>query len=395
MNKNKTGFDPASIEQNLHVPVYTKRGLTLVRGKGIHLWDDQGNRYLDCMSSHGASNLGHTHPKILEAIENQARKLIACPNAFSNDQRATALLKLKAISGLQQFFFCNSGSEAMEAALKFARMITDRRHILSMINAFHGRTLSALATTWNPKYRHPFEPLSPPVQHFPLNDIAAVDRMIDSNTAAVIVEVIQGEGGIRLADHSFLHAIQECCRDRGALFIVDEVQTGFGRTGYFFAYQSSALSPDLVVMAKSMANGIPMGAVGCKGRYEQIKPGIHGSTFGGNPLACAACSTVIDVIEQEALLEKVAATSAVAFDFLRKSLKNVRIVKEIRGQGYMFGIELRQRVTPILKELTTRNQLLALPAGPTVLRLLPALIMDQRTLCKALTEVVETLKQFD
>ncbi|HVO41119.1 MAG TPA: acetylornithine/succinylornithine family transaminase [Aggregatilineales bacterium] len=354
--------------------VYTKRPLTIVRGEGAHLYDADGRRYIDCVGGQGAANLGHAHPAVVAAIREQAGILLNCPEIFYNDRRAALLDKLTAIAGLRRAYLCNSGAEAVEAAIKFARLATGRTGIVATMRGFHGRTLGALSATWEPKYREPFEPLVPNFRHIPYNDLAAAEAAIDDQTAAIVVEVVQGEGGVRPGSADYLRGLQALCRERGVMFIVDEVQTGFGRTGRMFAHQHYGLEPDLMPVAKSIAGGLPMGACLIGERVANITPQTHGTTFGGNPLTCAAACAAIDALINDHLPENAARLGAWMLDRLAH-LPGDR-VREVRGLGLMIGIELRSKVTPVLKALQDRG-VLALPAGLTVLRLLPPLVITQ------------------
>ncbi len=372
--------------------VYTKRPIAIVRGRGAQLWDSDENEYIDCVGGQGAANLGHGNLLIADAIAAQARTLISCPEMFFNDRRAELEAKLLGIAphGLARVFLCNSGTEAIEAALKFARLATKRIEIVAAMRGFHGRTFGALSATWEKKYREPFEPLVPGFRHIAYNDVAALDEAITDQTAAIILEVVQGEGGVRPGTPEFLHQAQELCRQRGALLIIDEVQTGFGRTGKMFASQHFDLQPDLLCVAKSMAGGLPMGATLIGSRVGELPSQVHGSTFGGNPLACAASLAAIDYLETNQLPERAAELGAWFLNELRQIESPV--IREVRGLGLMIGIELKQKVTPYLQELM-QHRVLALPAGLTVLRFLPPLVIEQTDLEKVVQAVGEVLSQ--
>lgn len=357
--------------------VYPKRALTIVRGQGTYLWDSEGRRYIDCVGGQGAANLGHAHPAVVAAIQNQAATLISCPEIFYNDTRAALLEKLTTAAGMPRAFLCNSGTEAVEAALKFAKLATGRKHIVAAKRGFHGRTMGALAATWEPKYREPFEPGVPNYTHVPYNDLSALEAEISDQTAALILEVVQGEGGVRPGDGEYLRAAQALCRERGAMFITDEVQTGFGRTGKLFAHQHYGLEPDLMPVAKSMAGGLPMGACLIGSRVGTLEPMTHGSTFGGNPLACAAALAALEVMATEDLPGRAAALGGWMLERLADLPSRFpEKVREVRGLGLLLGIELRNKVAPVLRGLQERG-VLALPAGVTVLRLLPPLVISK------------------
>ena len=278
-----------TIEDRHSSGLYPKQPIQIVRGSGALLWDAEGLAYLDCTSGHGVANLGHAHPKVAAAIAAQAAAAGNLFETFYNDQRAALMESLTALTpGLERVFFCNSGTETIEAAIKFARLSTGRSGIIAAMRGFHGRTLGALSATWNKKYRQPFEPLVPGFSHVPYNNIEALEQAVNEETAAVLLEVVQGEGGVYPANPEYLQAARRICTQSGALLIIDEVQTGFGRTGKMFAYQHSEVVPDLLCVAKSLAGGLPMGAVLIGPAVQNLAPGLHGSTFGGNPLACAA-----------------------------------------------------------------------------------------------------------
>jgi LysW-gamma-L-lysine/LysW-L-ornithine aminotransferase len=369
--------------------VYAKRQIAFVRGQGALLYDTQGREYIDCIGGQGSANLGHSHPAIVEAITNQARTLISCTEMFYNDRRAELVDRLTALVGMPRVFLCNSGTEAVEAALKFARLCTGRSGIVAAMRAFHGRTMGALSATWNKKYRQGFEPLVPGFSHIPFNDLASLEAAVTSETAGVILEVVQGEGGVYLANAGFLQGAQELCRARGALLILDEVQTGFGRTGRMFAYQHYDLQPDLVCVAKSIAGGLPMGATLIGERLGQLPVGSHGSTFGGNPIACAASLATLEVLEEEQLPEKAARSG----EYLMSRLKDIRspAIRDVRGLGLIVGIEIKEKVAPYLAELAEHG-VLALAAGMTVIRLLPPLVITREQLDTVVVVLGEMLK---
>jgi LysW-gamma-L-lysine/LysW-L-ornithine aminotransferase len=379
--------------ESLHTSgLYTKRPLAIVRGEGARLWDSDGNVYIDCVGGQGAANLGHANPAVADAIAAQARTLISCPEMFYNDRRAEYMARLTAVApaGMQRVFLCNSGTEAVEAALKFARATTGRKEFVATMRGFHGRTMGALSATWEKKYREPFEPLVPGYHHVAYNDLAALEAAVTDQTAAVILEVVQGEGGVRPGTPEFLRGAQQLCRERGALLIVDEVQTGFGRTGALFASEHYGLSPDLLCLAKSMAGGLPMGAVLVGERVGPLPAQSHGSTFGGNPLASAAAIAALDYIESERLAERAAELGT--WFVARLQRIEAPLVREVRGLGLMVGIELKQKVTPYLQALMAEG-VLALPAGLTVMRFLPPLVIDRADLARAADAVERVLTQ--
>jgi len=369
--------------------VYGMRPLVLDHGQGARVWDADGDEYTDLMASQGALNVGHCHPKVVGAVEAQLRRMTLCPPAIYCQPRAELMQRLCELSGLSRVFLSNSGTEANEAALKFAKLSTGRQKLVATKRGFHGRSMGALSATWDPKYRKPFMPLIPGVEHVAYDDLDALRAAVDDETAAVILEVVQGEGGVHPASEAYLQGAQALCRERGALLILDEVQTGIGRTGRLFAFQRYGLEPDLVSLAKSLGGGLPLGATLIGERVGKLPPGSHGSTFGGNPLACAAALACLQVVEDEELCARAERLGEAA----RATIAGweLPVIKEVRGLGLMIGIELRKRVTPALKGLQERN-VLALPAGRMVLRLLPPLVIEEQRLNHALGQVRAVLE---
>ena len=369
---------------------YRKRGLALVRGRGAEVWDDRGRRYLDCVAGIGAAAVGHANPAVARAVAEQVRKLVVCPGMFDNDQRARLMEKLASIAppGLTRIYLCNSGAEAVEAAIKFARLATGRPGIVSAMRGFHGRTLGALSATHRKEYREPFAPLVPGCSFAPFNNIGKLRAAVGEDTAAVILEPVQGEAGVRPADPEYLREARAVCDETGAMLILDEVQTGFCRTGRMFACERYEVEPDLLCLAKAIAGGVPMGALLSKGRPPP-PVGWHGSTFGGNPLACAAAFAAISFMEEERLAERAEALGArFAERFGRRRPPRVRAVRQI---GLMIGIELRERCHPYLTRLMEKG-VLALPAGATVVRLLPPLVINEAQLDEVADVLLETLR---
>lgn len=376
-------------EQRYETGVYPKRPIAVVRGEGAHLWDAEGRRYIDCVSGQGALNLGHNHPAIVAAIQEQSTRLISCPEIFSNDQRA---MYLEALARVLPFpgrvFFCNSGAEAIEGSLKFARLFTGRQRIVAAKRGFHGRTFGALSATWEPKYRAPFEPLVPEFAHVAYDDLDALAAAVDSTTAAVLLEPVQGEGGARPASPGYLAGARQICDEHGALLLIDEIQTGFGRTGKLFAVEHDQVTPDILALAKSIAGGLPMGAIIIHEKHGTIAPGNHGTTFGGYPLMCATAHAVLRVLREENLPQQAAEKG----QWLMTKLQELQLsrVREVRGQGLLVGMELKERVQPFLAKLLEHG-VLALPAGPTVLRLLPPLIISYEDLQTVVNKIGDVL----
>jgi acetylornithine/LysW-gamma-L-lysine aminotransferase len=387
--------DLASIEERILGGTTARRGETVfVSGEGCWLADADGHRYLDLGSAQGVAMLGHCHPAISEAIARQAHTLALCPNYLYNDVRARfaeALVGVLPVH-LPHAFLCNSGAEAVDGALKFARLATGRSALVATTKGFHGRTFGALSVTWEPKYREGFGPLLDAV-HVPFNDAAALDAAVTEKTAAVILEVVQGESGVNLGRPEFFAAAERVCRERGALLIVDEIQTGFGRTGRWFAMEHGGLTPDIVCLAKGLGGGFPMGAFAYTARVRaSLYQGAHGSTFGGSPLACAAGLAAVETYRGEQLIERSATRGAQMLESLREGLADVPVVREVRGLGLMLAIELRTKVAPVLKSLMQEHRVIALPAGPTILRLLPPLVIGEDEIGLGVQAIVSVLK---
>jgi len=378
-----------AIEDQYTSGVYTKRPVAIVRGLGAHLWDAEGREYIDCAGGQGTANLGHANPAVAKAIADQAQVLISCPEMFYNDRRAELEQKLVTLTGMGRVFLCNSGAEAVESALKFARLLTGRTEVVATMRGFHGRTMGALSATWEKKYREPFEPLIPGFTHIPYNDQEALKAAVTDKTAAVILEVVQGEGGVRPGDPAYLKLAQEICRARGTLLIIDEVQTGFGRTGRLFAYQHYGLEPDLLCLAKSIAGGLPMGAALIHSKFGPLPQQVHGSTFGGNPLACAASLAALEYIEENHLPERAAELGERFMGALARI--ESPLIREVRGLGLIVGIELKQKVTPYLQALMAEG-VMALPAGLTVMRFLPPLVITKDDLAIVVEKVSKVLE---
>ena len=371
---------------------YPKRDLAIVRGLGARVWDAEGREYIDCVAGHGVAIVGHANPTVVEAIARQSQTLITCPGVFYNDQRAAFLEKLTSLApaGLDRAFLSNSGTESVEAALKLARLATGRTGIVATMRGFHGRTFGALSATWERRYRQPFEPLVPGFTHVSYDDLGAMEEAVGDNTAGVIIEIVQGEGGVQPGSSEYFHGLRKLCDERGALLIVDEVQTGFGRTGKLFASEHHDLSPDILCLGKGIAGGVPMGATLFGERVGELPRGSHGSTFGGNPLACAAGLATLDVIVGEDLPGQAAEKGAYLLGQLGRM--ELPLIREVRGLGLMVGIELRKRVQSYLVALIDHG-VLALPAGRSVLRLLPPLVISQEELNIVLSAIEKVLTE--
>ena len=377
------------------LPVY-ERDLVIVSGKGARVTDADGKTYLDFAAGIGVNGLGYGDPKVVAAIRKQAGRLIHASNLYYSRPVQALADRLTALAFPSKVFFCNSGTEAVEAAMKFARRIggpAGRTEFVSFERSFHGRTMGALSMTWTEKYRAPFEPLVPGVRFCPWDDLKAADGAIGSRTAAVFVEPVQGEGGLRVAPPEFLQGLADLCRERGALLVSEEVQCGLGRTGKLFAYEHAGIRPDMLTLAKPLGGGLPLGAVLLR---EELAPAIavgdHGSTFGGNPVAAAAALAVLDRLTAPKFLDKVAQKGA----YLRKGVnllaRKYPGVVQVRSQGLMVGIELQTTALPVVKALREQG-ILVTRAGDNVVRLLPPLIVkrkDIRQFLEALDAVLAT-----
>jgi LysW-gamma-L-lysine/LysW-L-ornithine aminotransferase len=381
--------DHRQLELDNGVPLQPKRDLVAVRGEGALLFDEDGVEYIDCVGGIGVASVGHCHPKVVEAIQHQAAKLITCPNIMYNDVRSDLLEKLIEVTpeNLTRAYLCNSGAESIEAALKFARLHTGRPNFVTAMRGFHGRTMGAVSATYTPKYREPFEPLIPGFSYVPFNKIEKLDQAVTEQTAAVMFEIVQGEGGVNPVDAEYLQAAQKLCRERGALLIVDEIQTGFCRTGKMFASNHYDLQPDIMCLAKALGGGMPIGATLISNEIA-IGIGQHGTTFGGNPLACAAALAAINIYQSEKLDER--ANELGAYFEQQLDISSLSQVRSLRRMGLMIGIELKQKVQDKLAELLERK-IIALPAGPNVIRLLPPLVIEKEQVdivVKSLREIL-------
>ena len=370
--------------------LYQKRALAIVRGEGATVWDAEGNAYIDCVGGQGSANLGHGNAAVAEALARQARTLATCTELFYSDRRAELYDTLARIlpPELDRVFLCSSGTEAVEGAFKFARAATKRTGIVATMRGFHGKTMGSLSATWGPEYRDLFGPLVPGFSHVPFNKPEALEAAITSETAAFVVELVQGEGGVRPATLEFVAEAARVCRERGALLIVDEVQTGFCRTGTMFAIEQYRIVPDILCLAKSMAGGVPMGAIAFGRAVGDLPKRSHSTTFGGNPLACAAAIAAIVEIERLDLARNARERGGQLMEGLRRigSPK----VREVRGLGLLCGIELRENAGPTIRALQDRA-ILALGAGPTVVRYLPPLVITAEQIDRVIAATADVL----
>ncbi len=377
------------ITNKYELPVYPKRDIVLVKGKGARLWDENGKEYIDCAAGISVANIGHGNEKLAEALKNQALKLITVPGTFYNDVRALYLEKLISITpkNLTKAFLANSGTEAVEAAIKFARFTTKKTDIIATMKAFHGRTMGALSATHKKDYREPFEPLVPGFTHVPFNNFEKLAAEVTEKTAAVIIELIQGEGGINISDKEYIKQVRQLCTEKNVLMIVDEIQTGFGRTGKMFACEHYQVEPDMMTVAKAMAGGLPMGALLCSDKIN-AEIGIHGSTFGGNGIVCAAALATLEIIEEENLVQQAAEKGEYFANKLREI--NSDKIREVRNFGFMVGLELKEKAKPYLEALLAEG-VIALPSGSTIIRLLPPFVISKEDLDLAAEKITKVL----
>ena len=364
---------------------YNRLSVAFDYGQGAWIYDTDGHKYLDALSGIAVTGLGHAHPAVTEAICQQAGKLIHCSNLYTIPLQQQLAEKLTRISGMDNVFFGNSGAEANEAAIKIARRYghsrnIDKPAIIVMENSFHGRTLATLSATGNRATQAGFEPLVSGFIRAPFNNLEAVQQILRNNSdvVAILVEPIQGEGGIHVPDNSYLEGLRELCDAHDLLLMLDEVQTGNGRTGRYFAYQHTQIMPDVVTTAKGLGNGFPIGACLARGKAAEIfGPGTHGTTYGGNPLACATALAVIDTIEKDNLCQHAASLGQYILDSFHIQLADKPYIKEIRGKGLMIGIELTDAGTELAVLAKVKGVLLNITGGGRVVRLLPPLIMNQ------------------
>lgn len=397
------------------MPTYARLPIRFARGEGVWLWDTEGKKYLDAFSGIGVCSLGHAHPSVTEAIRDQAGQLLHTSNLYEIPHQIrladtlTRLLHLSARnpSGAEyasspcHWFFCNSGAEANEAGIKIARMHGHHKKIASpeiivAEGGFHGRTLATLTATGNPKVRIGFEPLVPGFLRVPFDDPKAIAAIADEhpNVVAVLLEPIQGEGGVVVPGDDYLRAVRNICDEHGWLMMLDEVQSGMGRTGRWFAWQHSEIEPDVMMLAKALGNGVPIGACMARGRAaETLQPGSHGSTFGGNPLACRAALAVVDVIEKQALPERADHVGNSLRSMLTDALHGIKVVSQVRGKGLMIGVEFNRPCGDLVGKALARGLLVNVTAG-NVLRLLPPLIIQEREIERIARIISELARAF-
>lgn len=381
--------------------IYARLPISFTHGEGVWLWDEHGRRYLDGLAGIGVSCLGHAHPRLVSAIAEQAARVIHTSNIYEVPQQTALAERIAMLSGMQEVAFCNSGSEANEIAIKLARLYghqngNEHAHIITLDSAWHGRTLATLAATSSAKASKGFTPLPTGFIHVPQNDLQAI---VDAAAAeprvnAVLLEVLQGEGGIRESHLDYLRAVRKLCDERGWLLMIDEVQSGVGRTGKWFAHQWAEIRPDVMTLAKGLAGGVPIGAVVLAGKAAGVfGPGNHGSTFGGNPLVCAAGLAVLSALEEEQLLDNAARVGSYLKEALEQALAGMDGVVEVRGRGLMLGIEL-DRPCGILVAKAAEAGLLINVTRDKVVRLLPPLILKREEADHIVATLVPLIKDF-
>ncbi len=394
-NKNMKAQEVFDVYSDCIMPTYAKFPLVFVKGKGGYLWDVQGKKYLDFFPGWGAGNLGHCHPKVMSAVRDQVSKLIFIPNNYYNLPQAKLAKEINFwADGKFKVFFCNSGAEANEAALKFSRRFGKGRYeIITFENSFHGRTFGALSATGQKKYQEGFSPLLQGFKYAGFNDIGQVKSLISEKTVGIMLELVQGEGGINIADKDFVFSLRQVCDEKNLLLIIDEVQTGIGRTGKMFCYQDYGVMPDIVTLAKALGGGLPIGITMIKKEIADIlSPGTHASTFGGGPLICKAALAVLKAIQKEKILANVRKMGG----YLQEKLESLKvkypgIIKEVRGLGLIWGVELNKEGKPVVEECIKRGLLINCTQN-RVLRLMPVLNVGKKEIDKAIAVLDDALK---
>lgn len=376
-------------------PNYKRGAIDLVQGSGNQVFDQAGKVYLDFTSGIGVCGLGYDHPTVKAAVQEQLDAIWHVPNLYTSQIQEEVAQKL--VGDEYVAFFCNSGAEANEAAIKLARKATGRPEVITFLQSFHGRTYGAMSATGQDSIHQGFEPLVPAFTYVPYNELEPLKQALSKQTAAIMLELIQGEGGVLPADLTWVSEVAKLCQENGTLLIVDEVQTGIGRTGTFYAYEGYGIEPDIVTLAKGLANGLPVGAMlGKKALAEAFGPGSHGTTFGGNKVALSSAKVVIELINQTAFLQTVQEKSHYAFEQIQVLFGNSPYVKDVRGKGLMIGIELsgQEILTQLMAQLEAKG-LLVLRAGQNVLRLLPPLTITYEELDQGLSLIQQTLQEME
>ncbi|MCW9706617.1 aspartate aminotransferase family protein [Fodinibius salsisoli] len=389
-------MDAQQITEKYHLPVYNRYPITLVKGRGSKVWDEAGNEYLDVLAGIAVNSLGHCHPKVVETIQKQSRELMHISNFYYSKPQAQLLQLLSDISGMSHGFLCNSGAEAMEACLKAARRfgVQNKKNgpLITVSNAFHGRTMATISMGM-PKYAKNYDPLLNGFSEVPFNDIDALKSVFTDQTLGIVLETVQGSGGLQVASEEYMQEIQQLCEKHKALFIVDEVQTGMGRTGKMFSFEHYDIEPDIIAIAKAMGGGFPIGGMLCQPHVaDAMEFGAHGSTYGGNPLACATSHTAINVIKDEKLVQAAAQKGAFFVELLTELTEDLSCVSDIRGKGLMIGVELSFEGRPVVEEMMKQSVLSNCTSG-NVIRLVPPLVISHKELEQAAEVLVSSIKK--
>jgi predicted acetylornithine/succinylornithine family transaminase len=379
------GAEVRALDQHHLMATYRRQPALFVRGEGAYLYDVDGNRYLDFLAGVAVCNVGHCHPHLVACIQQQAAQLMHISNLLLSEPQARLAARLCELTDMERAFFCNCGAEACETAIKIARKFANTHkgtpdyEILVLEGSFHGRTMGAVSATMQPKYQQPFVPLLPGFRALPRNDLHALREAFSERTAAVFFEPIQGESGVNPLTDEYLLEAQSLCQRYNALFVIDEVQTGMGRTGKWFAYQYLDLKPDVVTLAKGLGGGFPIGACLARGvAAEILQAGDHGSTFGGNPLACTAALATIEIIEEEQLCERAARMGSYLMEQLRQLQAEGAPIQEVRGRGLLIGVQLTRPIARAVVDKAFGKRLIINPVGDWILRLAPPLIITER-----------------
>ena len=386
-------------DKNYCLQIYNPLPLAFKYGKGCYLVDEKDEEYLDMIGGIAVNSLGHAHRKLTKALRRQVGEIIHCSNYYYIPQRSELAYKLCKRSFADKAFFCNSGAEANEAAIKLARGYfhykgEDRYEIITAKMSFHGRTLGTISATGQPKFSEPFAPVVPGVKYVEFNNFEDLESAVTQKTAAVMLELIQGESGVHPADEEYIKNVRKLCDDSGILLIIDEVQTGVGRTGTFFCYEQYGIKPDIVTLAKGLGGGVPIGAMLCTDEVATgFKPGDHGTTFGGNPLACTAGNTVLDVLDEDRILDNVNEVSSMLFEKLTKLSGKYSAIKSVRGKGLLIGIEFDERISASNMRLELAGKhILVSSIGNSVIRIAPPLIITKsqaNAFCKAIDGILK------
>ena len=382
------------LEKRHHFQVYNRYPITIDKGEGARVWDTEGTEYIDALGGIAVNNLGHCHPKVVSAIQDQAARLMHVSNFYYTEPQSRFLEQLSSVSGMDRVFLCNSGVEAMEAAVKLARKWGHSKgktgNIISLGNGFHGRSVTTI-TMGKAVYQEGFAPLPPGFEQVPFNDFEALKAAADNNTVAIAFELIQGSGGLSIVTREFMNQVRALCDELDILLIIDEIQTGVGRTGKFWAFQHFGVKPDIITAAKALAGGIPVGAMMANDEVASVLGfGQHGTTFGGNPLVAAAGVAALKAIEEERLVEAAAEKGAYMLDLIKKKTADIDIVTDVRGMGLMIGVELSIPPRPVVERMFEKK-VLSNAASGNVIRLVPPLVISREDIDTVVDVMVDSL----